>query len=58
MPTNADGAELLLDTSAAIAFSVADLVGAVARERDLPLATRDRRALETYGALGVRVELL
>jgi predicted nucleic acid-binding protein len=34
------------------------LVGAVAREHELPLATRDRRALETYGALGVAVELL
>jgi predicted nucleic acid-binding protein len=34
------------------------LVGAVAREHDLPLATRDRRALDTYGALGVAVELL
>jgi predicted nucleic acid-binding protein len=34
------------------------LVGAVAREHDLPLATRDRRALDTYGALGVRVEPL
>ena len=141
MPTNANGAQLLVDTSAAIAFSVADhdhheatfgvlvgrrlglaghaafetfsvltrlppparrtpatvarllaadfpysrflgpgaaatlfdelhergiaggavydaLVGAVAREHDLPLATRDQRAFETYGALGVRVELL
>jgi predicted nucleic acid-binding protein len=34
------------------------LVGACAREHDLPLATRDRRALETYRALDVRVELL
>ncbi|HTT28866.1 MAG TPA: type II toxin-antitoxin system VapC family toxin [Solirubrobacteraceae bacterium] len=34
------------------------LVGAVANEHDLPLATRDRRALETYRALEVRVELL
>jgi predicted nucleic acid-binding protein len=34
------------------------LVGAVAREHSLPLATRDRRALETYGALGVAVEWL
>lgn len=34
------------------------LVGASAREHGLPLATRDRRALETYRALDVRVELL
>ncbi len=34
------------------------LVGEAAREHDLPLATRDRRALETYRALEVRVELL
>lgn len=34
------------------------LVGAVAREHGAPLATRDRRALETYRALGVQVELL
>ena len=34
------------------------LVGEAAREHDLPLATRDRRALETYRALAVRVELL
>src|SRR6266545_501324 len=34
------------------------LVGAVANEHGLPLATRDRRALETYRALDVRVELL
>ena len=34
------------------------LVGAVAVEHDLPLATRDRRALDTYGLLGVEVELI
>ena len=31
------------------------LVGATAAEHALPLATRDRRALDTYRALGVRV---
>ena len=34
------------------------LVGACAVEHGLELATRDRRALETYRALDVRVELL
>ncbi|MGH9064829.1 MAG: type II toxin-antitoxin system VapC family toxin [Acidimicrobiales bacterium] len=34
------------------------LVGAVARTTGLPLATRDRRALDTYRALGVDVELV
>jgi predicted nucleic acid-binding protein len=34
------------------------LVGAVAVEHGLGLATRDRRALETYRALDVSVELL
>jgi hypothetical protein len=34
------------------------LVGACAREHALTIATRDRRALETYRALDVRVELL
>jgi predicted nucleic acid-binding protein len=34
------------------------LVGACAKQHDLPLATRDRRALETYRALDVRVELI
>jgi predicted nucleic acid-binding protein len=34
------------------------LVGAVAREHRLTLATRDRRALEIYRALEVDVELL
>ncbi|HEX3898732.1 MAG TPA: type II toxin-antitoxin system VapC family toxin [Mycobacteriales bacterium] len=34
------------------------LVGACANEHGLTLVTRDRRALETYRALDVRVELL
>lgn len=34
------------------------LVGAAANEHGLPLATRDRRALETYRALEVRVEFV
>ncbi|MGH2867797.1 MAG: type II toxin-antitoxin system VapC family toxin [Solirubrobacteraceae bacterium] len=34
------------------------LVGASAREHGLTLATRDRRALETYRAVDVRVELV
>ncbi len=34
------------------------LVGASAREHGVTLATRDRRALETYRALDVRVELV
>jgi predicted nucleic acid-binding protein len=34
------------------------LVGATANEHGLPLATRDRRALETYRALEVRVEFV
>jgi predicted nucleic acid-binding protein len=34
------------------------LVGAVAREHGLPLATNDRRALDTYRVLGVDVEIL
>jgi predicted nucleic acid-binding protein len=34
------------------------LVGAVAVEHGLPLATRDRRAIETYRALGVDLEIL
>lgn len=34
------------------------LVGAAAAEHRLPLATRDRRALDVYRALGVRLELL
>lgn len=34
------------------------LVGVCAKEHGLALATRDRRALETYRILGVQVELL
>jgi predicted nucleic acid-binding protein len=34
------------------------LVGASAREHGLTLATRDRRALETYRSLDVQIELL
>jgi predicted nucleic acid-binding protein len=34
------------------------LVGAAAREQGLALATRDRRALDTYRALDVRLEVL
>jgi predicted nucleic acid-binding protein len=34
------------------------LVGATANEHGLPLATRDGRALDTYRALEVRVELV
>lgn len=34
------------------------LIAAVAVEHQLPLASRDRRALETYRALQVEVELL
>ncbi len=34
------------------------LVGATAREHRLPLATRDARALDTYRALEVRVEVV
>lgn len=34
------------------------LVGAAAREHGLTLATRDRRALDTYRALDVRLEVL
>jgi predicted nucleic acid-binding protein len=34
------------------------LVGASARQHDMTLATRDRRAIETYRALDVRLELV
>lgn len=34
------------------------LVGLAARAADLPLATRDARALGTYTALGVRLEVI
>lgn len=54
-------ASLLADLGAAriAGGSVYDaLVGAAANEHRLPLATRDRRALEVYRALDVDVELL
>jgi predicted nucleic acid-binding protein len=48
-----------LGTAGIAGGSVYDaLVGATANEHRLPLATRDRRALDTYRALDVRVELL
>jgi len=48
-----------LDSIGVAGGSVYDaLVGAAAAEHELTLATRDRRALETYRALGVEVELL
>lgn len=48
-----------LQTKGIAGGSVYDaLVGAAAAEHRLPLATRDRRALDTYRALGVDVELL
>lgn len=34
------------------------LVGAAARHHDLPLVTRDRRAVRVYAALGARVEIV
>ena len=59
---SAPGARALLDAlphQGIAGGSVYDaLIGAVAAEHGLPLATRDRRALETYRALGVEVELL
>jgi predicted nucleic acid-binding protein len=45
-----------LDVSGGAVFDA--LVGAVAREHDAVLLTRDRRAQATYWALGVRVEFL
>jgi predicted nucleic acid-binding protein len=48
-----------LPTVAIAGGSVYDaLVGAAAREHRLPLATRDRRASETYRALGLEVEIV
>lgn len=58
----AGAAVALLDRLAAAGIaggSVYDaLVGAVAAEHGLPLATRDRRALDTYRKLDVWVELI
>jgi predicted nucleic acid-binding protein len=52
----------LLDSLAAMGVSggqVHDaLVGAAAVHHDLPLITRDLRALDTYRAVGARVELI
>jgi len=62
--------ESLVDTRGAVALSAADhdphpggavfdaLVGACAKQHGLALATRGWRALETYRALEVDVELL
>lgn len=48
-----------LESSGIAGGSVYDaLVGAAAAEHGLPLATRDRRALATYRALEVDVELI
>ncbi len=48
-----------LDSIGIAGGSVYDaLVGAAAAEHGLPLASRDRRALETYRALGIEVEFL
>ena len=59
---SADAAKALLDglVHAEIAGgSVYDaLVGATAAEHGIVLATRDRRALDTYRALGVQLEVL
>jgi len=59
---SADGAAALLDRLAQVGVaggSVYDaLVGAAAAEHGIVLATRDRRALDTYRALDVAVEFL
>jgi len=59
---SADAAQSLFDGFEATGIaggSVYDaLVGAVASEYGLPLATRDLRALDVYRALDVRVEVL
>jgi predicted nucleic acid-binding protein len=59
---SADAAAALLSELPAVGVAggaVYDaLVGASAKEHDVVLATRDRRALETYRALDVRLELL
>ncbi|HYN34506.1 MAG TPA: type II toxin-antitoxin system VapC family toxin [Ilumatobacteraceae bacterium] len=56
------GAAMLVDECAAGAISggaIYDaLVGAAAREHQLVLITRDRRAVRTYQALGVSIEML
>jgi predicted nucleic acid-binding protein len=59
---SAGGARALFEGLATLQIaggSVYDaLVGAAAAEHGLPLATRDRRAVDAYRALGVGVELL
>jgi predicted nucleic acid-binding protein len=59
---SANGARAVLDSLAASEISggaVYDaLVGAAAREHQVTLVTLDRRALETYRAVGVDVELI
>lgn len=59
---SASASGTLLDGMAAAGIaggSVYDaLVGATAIEHDRVLVTRDRRAIETYRALGVRVDVL
>ncbi len=48
-----------LETAGIAGGAVYDaLIGATAKEHRLPLATRDRRALDVYRALDVQVELL
>jgi predicted nucleic acid-binding protein len=58
----ADAAAALLSELPAVGIAGGDvydaLVGASAKEHGIVLATRDRRALETYRALDVRLELL
>lgn len=59
---SADATSLLLRslaTSGVAGGSVYDaLVGAAAKEHGLRLCTRDRRAAETYRAIGVNFELV
>jgi predicted nucleic acid-binding protein len=59
---SADGAQRLMTELAngeITGGSVYDaLVGATAREHAIPLATSDRRALDTYRVLGVEIEVL
>lgn len=65
-PTNlylsSEGASTLLGRLVGLGIAVGSvydaLVGAAAVEHGMPLATRDRRALATYRALGVDVEIL
>ncbi len=53
------GSAIELESAGIAGGSVYDaLVGAVAAEHDVSLATRDRHALDVYRMLGVRVELL